>query len=37
MKDIILTETGIDIDQYFKPEVILALKTHYEKKLRLTS
>lgn len=36
MKDVILTETGVDIDQYFKADLIATLKSHYEKKLRLT-
>jgi hypothetical protein len=37
MRDILLAETTIDIDQHFKQEVIIALKNHYEKKLKLTS
>ena len=36
MRDIVLAETNIDIDQYFKAEAIGLLKNHYEKKLKLT-
>lgn len=36
MKDVILMETGVDIDQYFKADFIATLKNHYEKKLKLT-
>jgi hypothetical protein len=36
MKDFILAQTAIDIDQYFISDAIGLLKAHYEQKLRLT-